>query len=66
MTILGLTETFKTMNEFIRAWPGTAEPERSLTAYSSESIWDKDIKFWLNLHPSLKFYSMDTMHFSQT
>ena len=50
MTILGLAESFKTLNR-----PDPARPWRFLTAYFSESIKDMDVKFWHNLHSSLKF-----------
>ena len=50
MTILGLTESFETMNQ-----PGPTRPWRSLTAYFLESLKDRDVKFWHNLHSSLQF-----------
>jgi len=45
MAILRLVELFKNMG---RPW-------RYLTAYFSESIKDKDLKFRLNHHSSLQF-----------
>ena len=48
MTIFRLAESFKTMNRPARLWP-------SLTAHFSESIKDKDVKFYHNLYLSLWF-----------
>ena len=45
MTILEPAESFKTMKR-----PGKALPLRCLTAYFSESIPDKKLKFCYNLH----------------
>ena len=71
MTILGLAESFKTI---IR--PDPARTWRSLTAYFSESIKDREVKFVLNLHSNLEFVlskfgidifdSLETMRFSET
>ena len=47
ITILGLAESFKTMNR--------PDSKRSLTVYFSESIQDSEIKFWHNFYSSLQF-----------
>ena len=52
VTILELAESFKTMNRPNAARP---DPIRSLTAYFSESMQDKDMKLLHNLHSSLQF-----------
>ena len=47
MTILGLAESFKTMNQ-----PGSVRPTRpwrSLAAYFSESIKDREVKFGIDI-----------------
>ena len=55
MTIIGLAESFKTMNWISPARRIPAQPWRSLTAHLSESIKDKDENFFHNLHTSLQF-----------
>ena len=54
MLILEQTEWLKTMYRPDLAWP---DPPiwRSLTTYLSESIIDKDVKFWHNLDSILQF-----------
>ena len=47
MTILGLAESFKTMNP--------AQSKRFLTAYFSKTMKDKNVKSWHSLHSSLEF-----------
>ena len=54
--ILGLDKSFKTMNRPNSIRPGPARPWRSqLTVCFSESIEDRDVKFWHNLCSSLQF-----------
>ena len=55
MTILGLTESFKTMNQPDQSQPDPARLGRFLTAHFSESIKDRDVKFLHKLHSSLQF-----------
>ena len=56
MTISTLAESFKTMN-----WPDPARPQRSLTAYLSESVYDRFLsKFGNDI-----IYSFETMTFPQ-
>ena len=43
------------LNNELHARPDQAWPWRSLTAYLSETIIDRDVKFWHNLHSSLQF-----------
>ena len=71
MPILGLAESFETMKQLT-----LARPQRFLAAYLSESIKDGNMKFWHNLHFSLKFVlskfgiyilvGLETMRFSAT
>ena len=59
MTFLGIAESFKMMNparpDPVRFKPDPAAPCRSLTAYFSESMKDRDVQFLQNLYSSLKF-----------
>ena len=54
MTILGLAESFETLNRPDSTRPGLARPELSLTAYFSERIRNTEVKFCYNLHSSLQ------------
>ena len=55
MTILGLAESLKTMNEPEPTLYDPARPGHSSTAYFSKSIKDRDVKSSHNLHSSLQF-----------
>ena len=53
MTILGLAESFKTVNRPGPTWPGS-----TLTLFDSLFIGqykDRNVKFWNNLHSRLRF-----------
>ena len=55
MKILGLPESFKTMNRRdLTRHIISDRPWRYFTAFFSESIKDNNVKFWLNL--SYNFY----------
>ena len=53
MTILGLAELFKTMNRL-----SLNRPWRSLTAYFSKSLKDRDVKFWHNIYMDLQLFKL--------
>ena len=71
MAILGLAESFKTVNRAGPSWPDPVRPWRYLTAYFLESIKEMGVKFWHNLDLSLQLKSemdmvdgLETMRFS--